>query len=146
MPNPLIDQGTLNRLIASVVIPAFPELNVTPAFLGKEAIRVVPQGEATDYIDTQTGAVRSPNPYIRVGISIHLLKTQFLSGLYKEQMEADSAIGDITVRPDTRAFPPYQFFNCSIQNVGEINMDGTDPGYRITLMGYYNINNALWDQ
>jgi|SRR5580765_1836084 len=144
--NPLIDQGTLNRLIASVVIPELPQLNITPPFLGKEAIRLALQGDATDYIDTQTGGVTSPSPYMRAAVTVHLLKTQILSGLYKVQMEADSRIGDITVRPDTKAFPVWQFFNCSIQNVSEINMDGLDPGYRITLAGYYIINNNLWDE
>jgi len=146
MPNPLIDQGTLNRLIASVVIPNFPELNVTVGFLGKEAIRAALAGDATDFIDTQTGGVPSPNPYMRVSVSIHLLKTQFLSGLYKAQMESDSRIGPITVRPDTRAFPVYNFVNCSIQGVDEVNMDGSDPGYRVRIGGYYEINNDLWDQ
>jgi hypothetical protein len=145
MGNPLVDQGTLNRLIASIVIPDFPELNVTPSFLGDEAIAVARQGDGVTYIPTQTGAVTSPEPYQTVAISIHLLKTQFLSGLYEQQRKADSRIGEITVRSDTRAFPPMQFINCSIQSVGELRMNGKDAGYRITIMGYEPINNDLWN-
>lgn len=144
--NPLIDQGTLNRLIASVVIPDFPELNVTAGFLGEDGIGVALQGDAVLFIPTLTGAVTSPEPYMPVQVTIHLLKSQFLSSLYKEQMEADARIGTITVRPDTRSFPPYQFINTAIQSVAPLAMNGKDAGYRITIGGYYLINNDLWSE
>src|SRR5215831_11127360 len=112
MPNPVINQGSLSRLVASVVIPDFPELNITPEFLGDEGISIVFQGETTAYIPTMVGAVTSPEVYQQVTVTAHLLKTQFLSQLYEAQRQADSKIGDIAVRPDTRDFPPYGFFNC----------------------------------
>lgn len=146
MANPLIDQGTLNRLLGSVVIPDFPELNVTASFLGEDGLSISLQGEAVVFIPTMTGAVTSPEPYMAVQVSVHLLKTQFLSGLYKDQMESDARIGTITVRPDTRAFPPYTFINCAIQNVAPIAINGKDAGYRITIGGYYPINNDLWSE
>lgn len=43
--NPLIPQGTLNRVRASVVWPSFPNLNVTASYLGRMGIRLSLDGE-----------------------------------------------------------------------------------------------------
>src|SRR6185503_10613982 len=114
MANPLQDQGTLNRLKASVVIPALPGLNVTAPFLGKEAIRLALNGTATTRINTMTGQVTSPEPYMAATITINLLRPQALAAAFKQQMETTSLIGDITVYTDTPNFGNYPFSNCSI--------------------------------
>ena len=144
MANPLVTQGSLNRLIGSVVIPDFPALNITAPFLGDEGISVALQGDTTTFINTLTGAVTSPEPYQGVQISAHLLKTQYLSIAYKLQIEADARIGDLTLILDSFPFPPYHFTNCAIQSVGELRLNGRDAGYRITIGGYYYINNNMW--
>lgn len=146
MGNPNQPQGSLNRLIGSVTIPDFPELNVTAEFLGDEAIGLGFQGETTTFINTMTGQVTSPEPYIGATVSVHLLKTQFLSGLYKSKIESDARIGDVILRVDNRSFPPYQLFNCAIQSVGELRNNGRDAGFRVTIQGFYQINNDVWDQ
>lgn len=146
MANPNVNQGSLNRLVGSVVIPDFPELNVTPEYLGDEGIGITFGGETTTFINTMTGAVTSPEPYQPVTVSIHLLRTQFLSNLYKNKIEDDARVGDVVVRIDTRNFPPYPFFNAAIQSIAEIRANGKDAGYRVTLAAYYQINNSLWDQ
>lgn len=145
MANPNINQGTLNRLVGSVVIPNFPELNVTPEFLGDEGIGITFEGESTTYINTMTGAVTSPEPYQAVAVAMHLLKTQFLANLYETKRSNDARVGDIVVRVDTRDFAPFSFLNCSIQSIGEIRANGRDAGYRVVLKGYQQINNSLWD-
>lgn len=144
--NPLVSQGTLNRLRASVNILDFPELNVTAPFLGKEAIRLALEGDTTTYIPTMTGAVTSGEPYQMCSVTIHLLKTQSISDLYKRQMETLSVIGDIVVTPDSSALSPYPILNSSIRSVQELNFSGEDAGYAVTLGGYYLINSELWDQ
>lgn len=143
--NPLIDQGTLNRLRASVVWDAFPQLNVTAPFLGKEALRLALEGAATTNIVTLTGVVTSPEPFMPVSLTMHLLKTQALSDAYKKQMELSTLLGKGTVRPDSRTLSPYLLFNCSIMGVRELDFSGVDAGYAVTVQGYYNVNAALWD-
>lgn len=146
MANPLVPQGTINRLVASIVVNNFAQLNVTPPFLGKDAIKLSFEGVTTTYIPTQTGAVTSPEPYQQVSVSVHLLKTQNLANLYKLQLENDARIGDLTVRPDVLTMTPWYLFNCSIMNVAELNFDGSDAGYRVTLGGIYYINSSLFNQ
>lgn len=143
--NPLVSQGTLNRLRGSIVYPNFPALNVTAPFLGREGIRLALQGQASTQINTMTGAVQSPEPYMAVTITLALLKTQNLSDVYKKQMETNALLGDCTVRPDTPTLSPYQFSNVSIADVPELSLAGDTPDYRITLTGYYNINSDLWN-
>lgn len=144
MANPLIAQGTLNRLIASVVWNSFPTLNVTAPYLGEEGITLGLEGESTAFLPTLTGAVTSPEPYMMVNLSIHLLRTQGLAGLYKTQLETNALLGDGTVRPDSTQLGSFQIVNCALEGVREMKYNGKDYGFMVTLKGYYNINSALW--
>lgn len=143
--NPLIDQGTLNRLRASVVWDAFPTLNVTASFLGKAGISLALEGDATTRINTLTGVVQSPEPYMPISVTLALLRTQSIADLYKKQMEVNTNLGKGTVYPDAKTLSPYNLLNCSIQSVRELPMAGEDAGWVVTVTGYYSINNNLWD-
>lgn len=142
--NPLIDQGTLNRLIASVVWDNNPGLNVTAPYLGKEGIRLALEGETTTFINTMTGAVTSPEPYQTTSLTINLLKTQNLAAVYKAQMELLATIGQCTIYPDATTLPTYSLINCAIQSVRELNFSGEDAGWVVNIKGYYLCNSALW--
>lgn len=143
--NPLIAQGTLNRLRGSVIWPSNSTLNVTAPYLQKEGIRLALDGEATTFIETITGMVISPEPYQGITLSINLLKTNGLADLYKQQMENTTALGNGTVKPDTSALGVYPIVNCAIASVRELSFAGTDAGFVVTIRGYYSVNNALWD-
>jgi hypothetical protein len=143
--NPQIQQGTLNRLRGSVVIPSYPALQVTAPFLGRAGISISFEGETTTMIPTMTGTVTSPFPYQMVTVSISLLKTQALAAAWETQRQTLSTIGDITVTPDTSTLPSYTFNNCAIQNVRELNFAGEDASFGVTLSGYYQINNNIWN-
>lgn len=142
--NPLIAQGTLNRLRASVNITNFPQLNVTASYLGKAGVSLTLEGESTTYIPTMVGAVTSPEPYMMVSCTINLLRTQGLAALYKAQMEDDSRVGDFIITPDAITLPTYTIVNGAIESIKEMPMNGEDAGYVVTMKGYYIVNNALW--
>ena len=143
--NPLVAQGTLNRLRGSVVWPAFPALNVTAPFLGQEGIGLTLEGETTVYLPSMTGAVRSGEPYQMIALSMNLLKTQALADAYKRKMESDSALGDGTVRPDASTLSPYPLVNCSIEGVRPLSFAGRDAGFVVSVKGYYLINSDMWN-
>lgn len=148
MPSPGISQGVLNRINGTVSVAGFPELNVVSGYLSREGIRLALEGTATHYMGTMTGAVASPEVYLSARVTIHLLKTQPLSDLYKTQMETSSLIGDLTIRPDVptgEGLSPYDLTNCSIMAVRELNFSGEDAVYAVELGGYYNINSTLFD-
>lgn len=147
MANPLIAQGSLNRLKASVIWTSAPELNVTPSYLGAEGIRMSLEGNATTFINTQTGAVTSPEPYQALTVTMALLKTQSLAEQYKARMELNSLLGNGTVRPDVSSggIGVYQITNAAIETVRELNFAGGDAGWVITVRGYYLINSSLWN-
>lgn len=144
MANPLITQGTLNRLKMSVIIPAFPELNITPPFLLPAMLTLRLDGPVVTRIPTSTGSITSLEPVQHATVVAALMRTQSLADLYKRQMESNALIGDITVRGDSALLSPYQFINCSILGVPEQIFNGTDPGYAVTLEGYYPVNNQAW--
>src|SRR6266576_6124812 len=106
--NPLVAQGTINRLIASVIWTSFPELNVTAPYLAPEAIRLGFAGESTLFINTLTGVITSPEPYLMIDMQMHLLMSQPLCNAYKVQMELSSLLGDGVIRPVTKTLGPYQ--------------------------------------
>ena len=91
MANPQVPQGTLNRLRVSVAITQFPALNITPSYLGREMATLSFDGMVTTPIDTATGVVPSPEPYQRVTATVHLLRTQALANLWKQQLEFELA-------------------------------------------------------
>ncbi|MAF04429.1 MULTISPECIES: hypothetical protein [unclassified Herbaspirillum] len=143
--NPLIAQGTLNRLRGSVVVTDVPELNVTASYLGKAGISLSLDGDATTFIPTMTGAVTSGEPYQMVTMTINLLKTQGLANLYKQRAENLSTLGDLVITPDASTLGTYPLTNCAIGSVRELSFAGEDAGYVVTIRGYYLINNSLWD-
>lgn len=142
--NPLVDQGTLSRLRSNVVISDFPSLNVIAPNLGKEGIKLALQGESTTYLPTMTGGVVSQEPYQLCDVTMQLLKSQPLADQYKAKMEDDAKLGAISVRGDSTQLSVYDLVNCSIMGVRELDFGGTDPGYVVSIRGYYNINQNLY--
>ena len=148
MANPQVPQGTLNRLRASITLTSFPNLNITASYLGREGISLTFDGVVTTPIDSMTGIVPSPEPYQRITVSAHLLKSQALANAYKAQIELNSLLGDVTVRPDVAigtGIGAYQLSNCYINTVNALKFDGTDAGWIIMIGGIYLINSALWN-
>lgn len=145
MANPNVNQGTLNRIRASFVIPDHPELNVNASNLGLEGISIDFGKDAVVMIDTLTGRVTSPEPYIPASISIHLLKTQNLSNLYKLRLEKLATIGDTTTYPDASTLASFSVKNCAIEKVAVLKMNGTDAGFMVTIGGTYQINDDLFN-
>lgn len=143
--NPLVDQGTLNRLRASVLITASPELNVTASFLGKEMVGLTLEGEATTAIPNAAGVTQSPEPYQMATVEIHLIKAQALADQWKQRMQANTLLGDITVIPDAKTLGNYPLQNCSVTSVAPMRFSGADAGWVISLRGTYYINNDLWN-
>lgn len=145
MGNPLVDQGVLNRLVASVQWASYPQLTVTAPFLNKAGIRLALEGEATTILPTLTGTVPSPEPYQPITVTINLLKTQFLSNLYKVQMETLSFIGNGIVYPDvSTGLSPYPINNAGIMAVRELDFSGEDAGWAVSIRGYYLLNSSAW--
>jgi len=144
MANPSINQGTLNRLVASVVFSDHPELNVTASYLGEGAMSLALDGTQTTQIRTLTGTVTSPEPYQLATLTVNLLRTQPLADLFKTTAENSTLLGNFTARSDSTTESPYQIINGSIESVREQKWDGKDPGYVVTIQGYYAINSAIW--
>lgn len=144
--NPLIDQGQLNRVKASVVWNDFPALTVTAPFLDKEGVTLRKTSPATTSHGTMTGLVKSPEPYMAVSVIIALLKTQPLSAAYQLQMQANTVLGAGTVYPDVNlGLAPYALLNMSIDDVGELLLNGTTPIWAATCSGYWVTNNDLFN-
>jgi len=142
--NPLITQGTLNRLRGSVVYSSNSTLNVTAPYLAREAISVAFDGDAGMLIPTLTGGVTSPEPYQMANITINLIKSQALANVYKQQIELNVNVGDISVITDSAALGDYQFTNCVLKGVRDVTFDGNVPGFVVTLTGIYSVNSSLW--
>jgi hypothetical protein len=144
MANPLIAQGTLNRLKSSVTIPGNSSLNITSSYMGKQFVTVTFDGDFDKLIETATGAVTSPEPYVMATVSISLLRTQGLSGAWVAQAQASSDIGNVSIFPDSAAFPEIDLVNCVIQHIDPGAYDGLDPAVKLTLRGVFYINNNNW--
>ncbi len=144
MSNQQIPQGTLNRLINSLNFPDYPQLNVTASFLDKDQSTITFDGIATNQIETASGIVTSPEPYIMVSVRIHVLRSQSLSATWLQFLQNSSLIGGYTLYTDSSVFPSLSIDNGSIKNVEEMLLNGTKADFTLVLGGYYRINNSLW--
>lgn len=145
MPNPIVDQGSLNLLRASVVVSAFPTLNITAPYVHKNGIKLSFQGESVIYDQTLVGAVTSQQPYMIAEAEVPLLKSQALANLYKQQMETNSLLGNVTLRGDAVPLSVYQLSNCSIRSMRPLDFSGQHAEYTIILAGIYYINANLFN-
>lgn len=144
MANPNISPGILQLLNTSVTIPAFPSLNVTPPYLGKQMVHLALSGDATKDLPVAVGVVKSPQQYLMAEVRINLIKSQGLADLYKKQWESNSILGAITVRPDTTVLSPFDLVQVGIKSVGDMAFNGEEPDLFVVLSGQYNINLSLW--
>lgn len=145
MPNPLVQQGSLIRIRGSVTIPSNPSLNVTSSFMTKEGIRLSFQGEANKWLETMTGAVTSPEVKMMAEVTMNIVRTTPLANLYKQTMETNVLLGDITVRTDATQLGVYSIVNGGIRSVQPMDFAGENPAWTVVLGGYYLVNSFLFD-
>ncbi|HGL4258436.1 TPA: hypothetical protein ACKE3D_002116 [Burkholderia dolosa] len=144
MANPNIAQGVLNRVRCSVVVAAFPTLNITSPYMGKSFARIEFEGDFVPQIETATGVVNSPEPYVMASITVGLLRPQALASSWLAQAQDTGVLGDVTIHSDTSQFPAITLSSTAIKSLEPGSYDGTDPVVRLTLRGTFNINNSLW--
>lgn len=144
MANPNVPQGVISRLRASIIVPAFDKLQITPSFLMPEAIQTSFQGPITTNLPTLTGVVSSPEPYVIARSMVHLIKAQALADAWRAQMQLDARLGDITIRPDSATLAPFDITNASIVSLEPLNFGGRDAGFVIGIEGTWNINALYW--
>jgi len=144
MANPYLNAGPLNRVRCSVVIADFPTLNITSQYMGKSFAHIEFEGDFNQQIETATGVVNSPEPYVMATITVGLLRSQALAANWLAQAQDTSVLGDVTIHSDTSAFPAITLNDTGIRMISPGAYDGTDPVVRVTLRGSFNVNSALW--
>lgn len=144
--NPQIALGTLNRLRTSLVVPGFTNLNVTASYMSKKFITVtLDENPWVMGIETATGIVISPEPYVMGTVTVGLLRTLGLAQSWVLQGKATGAIGDIEIHSDTSAFEALTIHNAFIQHIDPGPYDGTNPETPLVLRGVFYVNNDLWN-
>lgn len=144
MANPLIPQGTLNRVLTSMIVSNFTDLNVTVSNMGKSFARLAFDSNFDEQIETATGIVTSPEPYVMATVTVGILRTQPLAQAWLAQAQVLSDIGPIALHSDTTTFGAIDLADCVIRNVDPGAYDGLDPVTKLTIRGVFYINNNLW--
>jgi hypothetical protein len=144
MANPYLVAGPLNRVRCSVVVTSTPTLNITSQFMGKSFAHIEFEGDFVQQIETATGVVNSPEPYVMASITVGLLRSQPLAAAWLAQVQNTGVLGDVTIHSDTSAFPAITLNDTSVRSLNPGAYDGTDPVVRLTLRGTFNINSDLW--
>ncbi len=145
MPNPLVAQGTLNRVRCSIIVPSDTSLNVDSSYMGKSFASISFDGDFSGQIETGTGVVNSPEPYVMADISVGLLRTQALSNSWLNQAKKTAIIGQIIIHSDSAAFAPISLASCIISTIDPGTYDGTDPVVKLTLKGVFYLNEDMWN-
>ena len=143
--NPLVAQGTLNRIRCHVVVPSFTELNITSSYMTKNFATISFDDNFTDQIPTATGVVNSPAPYTMASLSVGLIRTQSLAQSWLAQSQATSILGEVVIHSDTAAWPAITISQASILHIQPGPFDGMDPTVQLSIRGVYYLNNDLWN-
>ena len=144
MANPIVPQGSLNLLRASVSIIDSPELNITSSYMSEGMVTLTQEGDASLLIPTATGAVQSPNPYVIVNVLTHLVRAQGLANQWKTRLETNTTLGSIAVIGDSSSLSQWNFVSGTLMNVGELTFNGKDAGYPINIRAVYQVNSNLY--
>jgi hypothetical protein len=144
MPNPQIQQGSLNRLLTHITFASYPALNIGAQNMSKRFAVASFGGSPMTQIPTGTGVVNSPEPYVMGSFSLDILRTQALGGAWLNQMQLNSVLGTCVGYPDSAVFPSITLVNASLLGFDPGAWDGTDPVIRITVTGTYYVNSVLW--
>ena len=139
-----VPQGILNRLRSTVSFASNPALNITPAYLAKAGLRLGFAGAVTVAIDSMTGVVTSPEPYLRFMLQVHLNMALGFADAWKQQIETNGILGDLTVRSPSTQLSPYQLVNGFIENVDELDFSGASADFPLRIGGTYPVNTLLW--
>lgn len=145
MANPLVQQGTLNRLLTSLVVSSYPALNVTSSYMGSGFATLELPAPFADLIPTATGGVTSDEPYVIGTITVDILRSQALSNAWLTQAQTESSIGQVTVYPDSKAFSESTLDNCVIKSIHPGVFNGKDPVVRVVIDGIFYLNENLWN-
>lgn len=145
MPNPLINQGVFNRVRGSIKFDDFPGLNVTASWLTQEGIDISFQGDAGVLLPTMTGGASSPQPYQMVNFRVHLVRSQVLAQLFKNQIEKDTFLGKAKVFTDTSTLGDFTIRQATIRSMEDFTPNGQAPGVVVSIFGIYDVNAHMWD-
>lgn len=142
--NPMVAQGSLNKVRAHIVVPAYPTLNISPSYMGDDGFTLDIDEDMVRQIKTMTGLVNSPEPYVEATCTINLLRTQALSLQWMQQAENTAQIGRIVAHSDSAAFTGRTVHNCSILKVQPGRMNGSTATVDAIIRGVYYVNNSMW--
>ena len=145
MPNPQTVRGYLNRILTSVYVTDYPQLNVSASFMSKALSQLTFDDDTNDQIGSATGLINSPKPYQMASLQVNILRSQVLPALYYAQVASLAVVGTVTVYTDSPTLPPFILYNSTIMHVDPGAFDGMDPTTKVTFKGYYPVNDALWD-
>lgn len=136
--------GTLNRTLTHITFASFPTLNITIANMGKTMANLTFEGDFVQQPEVAVGVVLSPEPYVMGVVNVGVLRTQALGASWLTQIQSTGALGDMTLYPDTVAFPAITLSKTAVQKFDPGAYDGTDPVIKMTLRGVFYPNGALW--
>lgn len=146
MANTLISQGSLNRVRGSLVFPLFPLLNITAPYMSRNFISAnFDEMAFVEQIETGTGFVNSPEPYVPAVIVVEILRTQALANNWFQQIQNTASIGTVEVHSDTAAFPSFPVINASVTKFDPGAFAGKDPVTKMTIRGILYVNSSMWN-
>jgi hypothetical protein len=141
---PNVVQGNLNRAAVHIVVTSYPALSLTASTMTKGGAHLTYEGDAVTQIQTMTGVVDSPEPFLMTTLVVNILRTQPVANGWILQQASQATIGNVECYPDASSYAPTIIQNCAIQNIDNGPYDGTDPTVRLTLRGQVQINATMW--
>jgi len=112
--------------------------------MGKNFASVNFEGNFDEMIETATGAVTSPEPYVMATVTCDLLRSQSLAAAWLAQAQLISDLGPLVVYSDSSTFGPITLDTAVLRQCEPGVFDGMNVVVRLTIRGVMYANLNLW--
>ena len=116
-------------------------LNLIPSDLGEEMIGMNFDSDAVKRLNTAVGTVASPELFVHVTLTMHILKTSPQYPIYKQLVQDNTIIeGNLTVYDDARQ--EWEFTKLSIK-IMPVSTSGTVAEVAFAIQANWAVNQKL---
>lgn len=116
-------------------------LNIIPSDLGEEMIGANFDSDAVKRIRTAVGTVASPELFVEVSMTLHILKTSPQYEIYKKRVANNTIInGEVTLYDDANT--AWTFQKLSLKLTG-FTTSGNDATAQFIIQANWPVNTAL---
>ncbi len=139
-----LNLNIINKTLTKIAFNDYPSLNVNASHLSAEGISLNIDSPSTTPLDGMTQVVQSVQAYMKLSITINILKTSNLYMEWFSQVMQSCYVGSVTLYCDSKSMTELTIQNCAISSLDSIALNGTTAYVPFKVTGSIDINKSCW--